>query len=131
MTRTAIATLVLLLAVSCAAQQSQTAPGTATPAQTAAVATAAATPAPQSAPPPLDARVKHGKLANGLSYFILPHGKPEKRAYFWLAVNAGSTLEDEDQQGLAHFIEHMGFNGTKRFPKQDIVNFVEKAGMKF
>jgi zinc protease len=131
MTRTAIATLVLLLAVSCAAQQSQTAPGTATPAQTAAVATAAATPAPQSAPPPLDARVKHGKLANGLSYFILPHGKPEKRAYFWLAVNAGSTLEDEDQQGLAHFIEHMGFNGTRRFPKQDIVNFVEKAGMRF
>jgi zinc protease len=80
---------------------------------------------------PLDARVKRGKLANGLTYYVLPHPKPERRAQLWLAVNAGSILEDDDQQGLAHFIEHMGFNGTQRFPKQDIVNFVERAGMKF
>ncbi len=80
---------------------------------------------------PLDPRVKRGKLANGLTYYVLPHAKPEKRAQLWLAVNAGSILEDDDQQGLAHFLEHMGFNGTKRFPKQDIVNFVERAGMRF
>jgi zinc protease len=80
---------------------------------------------------PLDPRVKRGKLPNGLTYYILPHPKPEKRAQLWLAINAGSILEDDDQQGLAHFIEHMGFNGTKRFPKQDIVNLVERAGMRF
>src|SRR5262249_55526220 len=49
----------------------------------------------------------------------------------WLAVNAGSVLEDEDQRGLAHFVEHMAFNGTKRFPKMDIVNYIEKIGMTF
>ncbi len=80
---------------------------------------------------PLDARVKKGKLDNGLTYYILPHKKPEKRAQIWLAVNAGSVLEDEDQLGLAHFVEHMAFNGTKRFPKQAIVDFVEKSGVRF
>jgi zinc protease len=80
---------------------------------------------------PLDARVKKGKLENGLTYYILPHKKPENRAQIWLAVNAGSVLEDEDQLGLAHFVEHMAFNGTKRFPKQAIVDFVEKSGVRF
>jgi zinc protease len=86
---------------------------------------------PLDVPIPLDARIQHGKLANGLTYYILPHKKPEKRAQLWLAVNAGSVLEDEDQRGLAHFVEHMGFNGTKRFPKQDLVNFLETIGVKF
>jgi zinc protease len=133
MTRKVFASLLLGLFLSaCASQQASAPAGAASPAATAQAATAAATPVPNDlGPPPLDKRVKRGKLANGLTYFILPHKKPEKRAYFWLAVNAGSTLEDEDQQGLAHFMEHMGFNGTKRFPKMDIVNFVEKAGMKF
>jgi zinc protease len=122
--------LSLLLFSACAAQQAAPAPVPAhVPAATQAAASAGA--AVDPGPPPLDARVKRGKLANGLTYFILPHTKPEKRAYFWLVVNAGSTLEDDDQQGLAHFIEHMGFNGTRRFPKQDIVNFVERAGMSF
>ena len=61
--------------------------------------------------------VKTGKLANGLTYYVLQHHKPEKRAFLWLAVNAGSILEDDDQRGLAHFDEHMAFNGTARFPK--------------
>jgi zinc protease len=88
--------------------------------------------APDSTPAiPLDARVTTGKLGNGLTYFVLPHQKPEKRAYLWLVVNAGSVLEEDDQQGLAHFVEHMGFNGSKRFPKQAMVNLVEKMGVKF
>ena len=86
---------------------------------------------PLDAPLPLDKRVTKGKLENGLTYYVLPHHKPEKRAQVWLAVNAGSTLEDEDQRGLAHFCEHMAFNGTKRFPKAAIVDFVEKSGVRF
>jgi zinc protease len=82
-------------------------------------------------PLPLDARITHGTLANGLTYYVLPHKKPEARAQIWLAVNAGSVLEDEDQRGLAHFVEHMGFNGTKRFPKQALVDFVERSGVRF
>ena len=85
----------------------------------------------EDAPLPLWGDVKRGTLQNGLTYYILNHGKPEKRALLWLAVNAGSILEDDDQRGLAHFDEHMAFNGTKRFPKADIVNYLEKIGMRF
>ena len=56
---------------------------------------------------------------------------PAKRAELRLVVNAGSVLEDDDQQGLAHFVEHMAFNGTKNFPKSDIVTFMESIGMRF
>ncbi len=91
----------------------------------------AAGPADDDPPLPLDARLTTGKLANGLTYYILPHTKPEKRANIWLAVNAGSVLEDDDQRGLAHFVEHMGFNGTKRFPKQALIDFIEKSGVRF
>ena len=80
---------------------------------------------------PLDPAIKRGTLSNGLTYFVVKHQKPEQRASLWLAVNAGSVLEDEDQRGLAHFVEHMAFNGTKRFPKQQIVDFIEKSGMRF
>ena len=85
----------------------------------------------EDAPLPLWPKVKKGTLANGLTYYILPHGKPEKRALLWLAVNAGSVQEDDDQRGLAHFVEHMAFNGTKRFPKAQIVDYLEKIGMRF
>jgi zinc protease len=80
---------------------------------------------------PLDPQIQSGKLPNGLTYYVMKHKKPEQRASLWLAVNAGSVLEDDDQRGLAHFVEHMAFNGTKRFPKMDIVNYIEKVGMKF
>ncbi len=80
---------------------------------------------------PLWGEVKKGVLPNGLTYYIYKHGKPAKRAFMWLAVNAGSILEDDDQRGLAHFDEHMAFNGTKRFPKAAIVNYLEKIGMQF
>ncbi len=79
----------------------------------------------------IDPRIRHGKLANGLTYYVLEHKKPEKRAQLWLGVNAGSIQEDDDQQGLAHFVEHMAFNGTKKYKKQAIVNYLESIGMKF
>ncbi|MEO8700524.1 MAG: insulinase family protein [Kofleriaceae bacterium] len=82
-------------------------------------------------PTPLDPQIRKGTLANGLTYYIMKHGKPEQRATLWLAVNAGSVLEDDDQRGLAHFVEHMAFNGTKRFKKQAIVEYIEKVGMQF
>ncbi|MFH0991146.1 MAG: insulinase family protein [bacterium] len=72
-----------------------------------------------------------GKLDNGMVYYIRENKKPEKRCEVRLAVKVGSVVEDDDQQGLAHFVEHMAFNGTKNFPKQDIINLLEKAGMKF
>jgi zinc protease len=122
---TRISLVLALLLAACAGSQTTPPKGGVTAAP-AAAAVAAVEPEI-----PLDARVKRGKLANGLTYYVLPHPKPEKRAQLWLAVNAGSILEDDDQQGLAHFLEHMGFNGTKRFPKHDIVNFVERAGMRF
>lgn len=82
-------------------------------------------------PLPLDAHVVRGQLPNGLHYIIRRNLKPEKRAELRLVVNAGSILEDDAQRGIAHFVEHMMFDGTKRFPKQDIVNFLERVGMRF
>ncbi len=86
---------------------------------------------PMSIPSPLDPQIKVGKLSNGMTYYVMKHKKPEQRASLWLAVNAGSVQEDDDQRGLAHFVEHMAFNGTKRFPKQAIVDYIEKVGMRF
>ena len=80
---------------------------------------------------PVDPDVMMGKFDNGVHYYIETNKKPENRASFWLAVNAGSVLENEDQRGLAHFTEHMGFNGTKHFAKQELVNYLESIGMQF
>ncbi len=77
-----------------------------------------------------DAIVK-GQLDNGLTYLIRTNQKPENRAELWLVVNAGSIQEDDDQQGLAHFVEHMAFNGTRNFAKQELVNYLESIGMTF
>ncbi len=79
---------------------------------------------------PFDTAVLRGTLPNGLKYYIRQNAKPEKRLELRLAVKAGSVLEDNDQQGLAHFVEHMALNGTKNFPKQAIVNFLEQSGMR-
>jgi zinc protease len=84
-----------------------------------------------SKPIPFDPSVKTGTLANGLKYYIKKNGKPEKRCELRLALNAGSMLEKDDQQGLAHFVEHMCFNGTKNFKKSALVDFLESAGVKF
>ena len=84
-----------------------------------------------SAPLPMDPAVRVGTLPNGLRYYIRQNGKPEKRAELRLVVNAGSILEDDDQRGLAHFVEHMAFNGTKSFAKNDIVKYLEGIGVRF
>ena len=79
----------------------------------------------------LDPAVRTGTLPNGLRYFVRKNARPEKRAELRLAINAGSILENDDQRGLAHFVEHMAFNGTRRFPKADLVNYLERIGMRF
>jgi len=89
------------------------------------------TTAPAEPATPLDPRIRRTTLENGLTVYVMQHRKPEQRAALWLAVNAGSVQEDEDQRGLAHFVEHMAFNGTKRFAKQAIVDYIEKIGMQF
>ncbi|MGH2664458.1 M16 family metallopeptidase [Flavobacterium sp.] len=80
---------------------------------------------------PFDASVKTGKLKNGLTYYIRKNAKPENKVDLRLVINAGSILEDDDQQGLAHFMEHMNFNGTKRFPKNKLVDYLQSIGVKF
>lgn len=80
---------------------------------------------------PVDPSVRIGTLPNGLRYYVRRNAKPEKRAELRLVVNAGSILEDDDQRGLAHFIEHMAFNGTKSFAKNDIVKYLESIGVRF
>jgi len=80
---------------------------------------------------PLDPAVRTGVLDNGLTYYIRQNTEPENRAELWLAVNAGSLQEDDDQQGLAHFLEHMLFNGTENFPDMGVVDFLESIGMEF
>lgn len=80
---------------------------------------------------PLDPDVKIGKLDNGFTYYLRSNPKPENRIEFRLAVKAGSIVEDEDQLGLAHFTEHMLFNGTKNFEKNELVDFLQKMGLEF
>jgi zinc protease len=80
---------------------------------------------------PIDPNVRIGKLANGLTYYVRKNVKPEKKVELRLVVNAGSILEDDDQQGLAHFTEHMAFNGSKNFKKNDIVSFLQSIGVEF
>ncbi len=80
---------------------------------------------------PTDPNVKIGKLSNGLTYYIKNNKKPADKVELRLVVNAGSILEDEDQLGLAHFMEHMNFNGTKNFKKNDLVDYLQSIGVKF
>ncbi len=80
---------------------------------------------------PIDPAIRTGKLDNGLTYYVRANSEPANRAELWLAINAGSLQEDNDQQGLAHFLEHMLFNGTENFPKQALIDFFESVGMTF
>jgi len=80
---------------------------------------------------PIDPNVKIGKLDNGLTYYIQNNGKPEDKVELRLAVNAGSIMETDRQLGLAHFMEHMNFNGTKNFKKNDLVDYLQSIGVKF
>lgn len=80
---------------------------------------------------PLDTAITTGKLANGFTYYIRKNVEPKNRVQLYLAMKVGSILENEDQRGLAHFTEHMSFNGTKNYPKNDLVNYLQKSGVKF
>ena len=124
---------------------------TATPAPTPTPApTATPTPAPTATPEPtptptpeptatpepdtsldFDPLVVRGTLSNGLSYYIKHNEEPRDRAQIALVVKAGSVHEDENQRGLAHFAEHMAFNGTERFAKQEVVEYLESIGSRF
>ena len=82
-------------------------------------------------PIPVNPQVTIGEFENGIDYYIQVNKKPENRAALWLVVNSGSVLEDDDQRGLAHFVEHMAFNGTEHFKKQELVDYLESIGMQF
>lgn len=102
-----------LLAVSCASQSGSTKSADSTPALV------------------RDAAVAGGTLENGMSYFVLRNAEPKNRIFLRLAVRAGSTLEDDDQKGIAHFVEHMAFNGTEHFAKNELIDYFESIGMSF
>ncbi len=80
---------------------------------------------------PVDPAVTVGRLDNGLTYYLRTNTRPEARAELRLIVNAGSLQEDDDQRGLAHFIEHMAFNGTESFAKQELVDYIQSIGLRF
>ena len=80
---------------------------------------------------PNDPDVRIGKLENGLTYYIRKNAKPEKKVDLRLVLNAGSILESDKQVGLAHFLEHMVFNGTKTFPKNELISYLQSIGVKF
>jgi len=87
--------------------------------------------AQQMQPLPIDPKVRYGKLENGLTYYIRHNELPKQRADFYIAQNVGSILEEDDQNGLAHFLEHMAFNGSKHFPGNSMISYLETIGVKF
>lgn len=80
---------------------------------------------------PLDPKVRSGVLENGLTYFVVQNSEPKGQAEFYIAQKVGSILEEESQRGLAHFLEHMAFNGTENFPGNGVISYLEKIGVKF
>ncbi len=87
--------------------------------------------APQLTPLPLMPGVRSGVLDNGLHYYVLHNEEPKNRANFYIAQKVGSTLETPEQLGLAHFLEHMAFNGTKTYPGKDLLNYLQSKGIRF
>ncbi len=80
---------------------------------------------------PLDSRVKYGKLSNGMTYYIMHNEEPKERASLYFVQNVGAILEEDSQDGLAHFLEHMAFNGLENFPGKKMLNYLESKGIKF
>lgn len=87
--------------------------------------------AQQMPPIPVDPQVRIGKLDNGLTYYIRHNNYPEGQVNFYIAQKVGSVLEEENQRGLAHFLEHMCFNGTEKFPGNGVIKYLESIGVKF
>ena len=79
-------------------------------------------------PMPNDESVRTGVLENGMTYYIKSNQEPKERASFYIIQNVGALLEEDHQNGLAHFLEHMAFNGTKHFPDKGIIDFLERIG---
>lgn len=86
---------------------------------------------PQLSPLPLKPEVKTGQLPNGLTYYILHNEEPKQRANFYIAQKVGSTLETPEQLGLAHFLEHMAFNGTTHYPGKNLLDYLQSKGIRF
>ncbi|MDR1274095.1 MAG: insulinase family protein [Odoribacteraceae bacterium] len=85
-----------------------------------------------NSPVPMDPLIRTGKLANGLTYYVRHNAEPKERANFYIIQNVGAILENDDQDGLAHFLEHMAFNGTKHFPgRKGLIKILEKHGIEF
>lgn len=84
-----------------------------------------------TAPIPKDSAIRYGVLENGLTYYIRHNEELPQRADFYIAQNVGAILEEDNQNGLAHFLEHMAFNGTKNFPEKGIINYLETIGVQF
>ncbi len=86
---------------------------------------------PQMHELPLNPKVKSGVLPNGLHYYVLHNEEPKERANFYIAQKVGSTLETQEQLGLAHFLEHMAFNGTTNYPGKNMLNYLQNKGIRF
>lgn len=80
---------------------------------------------------PMDTGVRIGRLANGFTFYLRHNAEPKDRVVMYLAVRVGSIIEEEHERGLAHFLEHMQFNGTKHFPKNQLVDYLQRAGVRF
>ena len=85
----------------------------------------------QMPPVPVDKEVRIGKLDNGLTYYIRHNEYPKNQVDFYIAQKVGSILEEDNQRGLAHFLEHMCFNGTRNFPGSSMIKWLESVGVKF
>ena len=82
-------------------------------------------------PLPLDPAIRMAKLPNGFTYYIRKNTEPKNRVQLYLVNKVGSILEEENQRGLAHFMEHMSFNGTTHYPKNDLVHYLQQSGVRF
>jgi len=87
--------------------------------------------AQQPVPLPIDSAVRYGQLPNGLTYYIRHNEEPKQRCDYHIAQRVGAVLEEDNQNGLAHFLEHMAFNGTQHFPGKGIINYFESIGVNF
>jgi zinc protease len=87
--------------------------------------------AQQAQPLPIDPKVRYGQLENGMTYYIRHNELPKGQADFYIAQKVGAVLENDDQNGLAHFLEHMAFNGSKNFPGNGVISYLESIGVKF
>ena len=128
--RTSLYAFLLMGLMACTPKVTSTLPST-TPDESVTRVEPMASPEKMVSDLPIDDRVVMGELSNGLKYYIQKNNKPEDRVELRLAVDAGSILEDDDQQGLAHFVEHMAFNGTEHFEKSELVDFLESTGTRF